>query len=208
MTAMRATEPGAETSTRQRLLDAATAVFAESGYEGARVQEIARRAGLTTGAIYGRFRDKADLLMEAIGARSADELDDLISPVGAVPSAGEILVAMGRELMAGPASDKGALLIEALVAARRDPELSSMVKGNLADQARKLRGTVEHARRQGAIGDTVDTDAFVAFGLALAFGTLLFKAIDLPRPDEGSWSTLITRLVGALADDPDEKEPT
>ena len=35
-----------------RLLAAATAEFAERGYAGARVAEIARRAGVTTGAIY------------------------------------------------------------------------------------------------------------------------------------------------------------
>jgi AcrR family transcriptional regulator len=55
-------------STRQRLLDAATEVFLEKGYEGTRVAEIARRAGLTTGAIYGNFGSKAELLTEALAA--------------------------------------------------------------------------------------------------------------------------------------------
>ena len=49
-------------ATRDRLLDAAAAVFAEKGYDGAGVPEIARRAGLTTGAIYSRFTGKAELL--------------------------------------------------------------------------------------------------------------------------------------------------
>ena len=40
--------------TRAALLAAAAEVFAEKGYEGARVAEIARRAGLTTGAILCR----------------------------------------------------------------------------------------------------------------------------------------------------------
>lgn len=55
-------------STRQRLLDAATEVFLEKGYEGTRVAEVARRAGLTTGAIYGNFQSKADLLNAALAA--------------------------------------------------------------------------------------------------------------------------------------------
>ena len=55
-------------STRQRLLDAATEVYLEKGYEGTRVAEIARRAGLTTGAIYGNFESKADLLTAALAA--------------------------------------------------------------------------------------------------------------------------------------------
>lgn len=55
-------------STRHRLLNAATEVFLEKGYEGSRVAEIARRAGLTTGAIYGNFESKADLLTAALAA--------------------------------------------------------------------------------------------------------------------------------------------
>lgn len=55
-------------STRQRLLEAATAVFLEKGYEGTRVAEVARRAGLTTGAIYGNFESKAELLTAALAA--------------------------------------------------------------------------------------------------------------------------------------------
>jgi AcrR family transcriptional regulator len=58
----------APSDTRQRLLDAATEVFLEKGYEGTRVAEIARRAGLTTGAIYGNFGSKADLLTAALAA--------------------------------------------------------------------------------------------------------------------------------------------
>ena len=57
--------------TRDRLLTAAAEVFAEKGYDGAGVQEIARRAGFTTGAIYGRFRGKAELLLAAIEAQLA-----------------------------------------------------------------------------------------------------------------------------------------
>src|SRR4051794_26346167 len=52
--------------TTTRLLIAAAEVFAEKGYDGAGVAEIARRAGLTTGAIYSRYSGKAELLAEAI----------------------------------------------------------------------------------------------------------------------------------------------
>ena len=57
-------------ATANRLIAAASQVFAEKGYDGAGVAEIARRAGLTTGAIYSRFRGKAELLCAAIQALS------------------------------------------------------------------------------------------------------------------------------------------
>ena len=48
------------------LIDAAAEVFAERGYDGAGVAEIARRAGVTTGAIYSRYSGKSELLLEAL----------------------------------------------------------------------------------------------------------------------------------------------
>lgn len=177
-------------------------MFSELGYDGARVQEIARRAGLTTGAIYGNFRGKAELLVEAIGARSADELDELITPREQVRGdAAQQLVAMGRKLMAGDASPRQALLIEALVSARRDPDLAQLIRSTIEAQRAKLHTTVEQARAEGALDDAVESDAFVSFGLALAFGSLLFKAIDLPRPSRTDWDTLMSRFMASLADD-------
>src|SRR6202008_1262728 len=59
-------EDQAPATTRDRILAAAAEVFAERGDEGGAVSDIARRAGFTTGAIYGRFRDKAELLLEVV----------------------------------------------------------------------------------------------------------------------------------------------
>ena len=58
-------QPLTDDPIRERLVEAATAVFAERGYDGARVGDIARRAGLTTGAIYSNFTGKAQLLAAA-----------------------------------------------------------------------------------------------------------------------------------------------
>jgi AcrR family transcriptional regulator len=54
---------------RERLLDAAEAVFAESGYRGALVEDIATRAGLTKGALYWHFPSKQDLFFALIEER-------------------------------------------------------------------------------------------------------------------------------------------
>lgn len=46
----------------QAILEAARAVFVERGYDGARMAEIARRAGIAEGTIYIYFKTKADLM--------------------------------------------------------------------------------------------------------------------------------------------------
>lgn len=52
-------------STRERLLEAAARVIARDGFQGARLADVAREAGLTTGAIYSNFRDKEELFLAA-----------------------------------------------------------------------------------------------------------------------------------------------
>jgi len=52
------------TPTRERLLNAAADACVEFGYEGATLADIARRANVSTPAIYSHFSGKADLLVE------------------------------------------------------------------------------------------------------------------------------------------------
>ncbi len=49
--------------TRAALLEAARALIREKGYEQATLEEIAQRAGMTTGAIYGNFKNREDLFL-------------------------------------------------------------------------------------------------------------------------------------------------
>lgn len=49
--------------TRAALLEAARALIREEGYERTTLDAVARRAGMTTGAIYGNFRSRADLFI-------------------------------------------------------------------------------------------------------------------------------------------------
>lgn len=47
--------------TRTALLEAARALVREKGYASTTLDEVAARAGMTTGAIYGNFRNRAEL---------------------------------------------------------------------------------------------------------------------------------------------------
>src|SRR5918911_1223192 len=49
--------------TRQELVAAATRVFAREGFHGASLDQIAREAGYSTGAIYWHFEGKDDLFL-------------------------------------------------------------------------------------------------------------------------------------------------
>ena len=68
----RLTREQSKANTRERLLGAARSVFARSGFHGASVEEIASRAGFSTGALYSNFDGKEDLFL-ALMEREIDE---------------------------------------------------------------------------------------------------------------------------------------
>lgn len=188
--------------TRDRLLAAAGEVFAEKGYDRAGVQEIARRAGFTTGAIYGRFRGKADLLLAAIEAQSQDEFDELFAEYRSKASGGqatEVLASVGSHLVTDEFDNGKALLLEAFVAARREPELAEMLRQIMEDQEQDLTLLIDAAKRTGGLDEQLDSFSVVRFCHALALGFLLFGALGLDRPDPAPWEQLIDRLIDAVA---------
>ncbi|MDP9335561.1 MAG: TetR/AcrR family transcriptional regulator [Actinomycetota bacterium] len=78
------------------LIDAVAAIVARVGLERATASRIARRAGLTSGAIYGRYKTKEDLLDHAIEALLARRFADDLASIGTVLAAGEPGAAMAR----------------------------------------------------------------------------------------------------------------
>src|SRR5262245_64241741 len=108
---------------RAKLVEAAAEVFSERGYDGAGVHEIARRAGLTTGAIYSRYSGKAELLAEAIRDEASPQLDELFATSDGAGQAADLLLRAGAHLISRRPSRKQGLLLEAFVAARRDPDV-------------------------------------------------------------------------------------
>jgi len=185
---------------RDRLVAAAAEVFSEKGYDGARVQEIAKRAGLTTGAIYGRFTGKAELLRAAIESYSTSEIDDLFASHRFEGRVADILTTVGSHLVTREQTTERALLLEAFVAARRDPEVKKLVRDLMEDRATRMAALVDQAKKDGHVAEDLDELAVIRFCHAVALGFLLYEAIDLSQPDAGPWEVLISRMVAALGD--------
>jgi TetR/AcrR family fatty acid metabolism transcriptional regulator len=84
---MLGTRGGRGADRRARITDAAIEVFADRGFHGARVADVARRAGVADGTIYLYFRNKEELLLSVFeekmqllldGVRG--ELDGVVDP--------------------------------------------------------------------------------------------------------------------------------
>lgn len=69
---------------RERITDAAIAVFAEKGYRAARVSDVAQAAGVADGTIYLYFKNKEDLLVSIFEEKMAMLMDMLRSDLEGV----------------------------------------------------------------------------------------------------------------------------
>jgi TetR/AcrR family fatty acid metabolism transcriptional regulator len=76
------------TDKRDRILQAAVKVFARSGYFGARVSDIAKKARIADGTIYLYFRSKEDILVSLFDEVMAEHIEkgrQELRPVRGVP---------------------------------------------------------------------------------------------------------------------------
>ena len=178
--------------TRQRVLDAAASVFATHGYEGARVAQIARVAGLSVGAIYNHWESKAELLAAVVERHSAEELGLLLAGED-VTGVLDIIAARGRTLDQGPPA--APLLAEVILASRRDPDSAAVLLREVLAQESLVADLVRFGQSSGDVHDDVDPAAVARLCLMLGLGSLLARAMDLPSVDHDAWAALIDRLV-------------
>lgn len=79
---------------RQRILEAATRVFARKGYFASRVSDVARKAGVADGTIYLYFRNKDDILVSLFDEVMAEHIAKGRQEVESLTGAHERLTAI------------------------------------------------------------------------------------------------------------------
>jgi AcrR family transcriptional regulator len=138
--------------TRRRLLDSAEAVFARAGFHGASVEEIAREAGATTGALYSNFAGKEDLFLALFEERIATDVGDYSEIVADGATVEEQARGAADRWMAilRERPDYFPLLIEFWAYAIRKPQLRERLAARFAAlHAGSARLAMEAAERQG-----------------------------------------------------------
>jgi AcrR family transcriptional regulator len=81
MKSNRPTQAARSAATREALVTAARALFAERGYVDVGTEEIVRAAGLTRGALYHHFADKVELFAATFEAVETDTTARIVAAV-------------------------------------------------------------------------------------------------------------------------------
>ncbi|MFN4295931.1 MAG: TetR/AcrR family transcriptional regulator [Brevundimonas sp.] len=147
----------AKVRTRQKVLDAARDLFSERGYDPATIRDIAKGAGMSTGAVFANFQDKAELF-EAVLAENMERLTEVVR-AAAAPS-GSVSERLTTALNAGYHHTMDHLpLMQAIVARswfqpqQAEQRARGFTKGLLSVIGEVLRDGV----RSGELKQDVDT---------------------------------------------------
>jgi TetR/AcrR family transcriptional regulator len=166
----RARRPRDAEATRGRLLAAATAVFSEHGIAGARVDDIARRAGVNKALIYSYFGDKEGLYRAVLSSRLAAPLASLRLDADSDPRRGlEQAIRRYFRLLVEDRAFARLLAWDLLSPGRRDGERDALVEAAhpFLDLVNAL---AERARASGALPASVEPELLRTAVVALAVG--------------------------------------
>ena len=186
-------------ASRGRILEAARALFAERGFAGCRVADVAQRAGMSPGNVYWHFESK-EALLAAILAEGFGNVEAMTAEVAAAY---------------GPARRKLDLLIERTVALYDENALFMVILGGLMGHGGQelvrsvgfdmpeiggryhanLRRVFAEARSEGAVAPA-DPDQLVTFHFAFFNGLLITYADQWPAMPRDALRDAALRLVG------------
>jgi AcrR family transcriptional regulator len=178
-------------ATRAALIRSAGECFVDEGYGAVSVRDLARRMQLSSGAIYGHFRSKADLLVAAIRERITSDLE--------APYAGRALGLVDHLTAQARAyrsrAGMRALLVEGAAAARVDPDVRRQLRDAHAAKLAEWRSIYRDLRRDGEIDAAVDVDAMLDLVWAVELGLGVLEALDVELPKPARWAQTVQRVM-------------
>ncbi|MCP9276818.1 TetR/AcrR family transcriptional regulator [Mycolicibacterium arenosum] len=160
---------------RERILDAATEIAAERGYEGTSIGAVSANCGLPASSIYWHFKDKDDLLGAVIERSFGDWLSAWELPAKGTPleRAEAMAVQIAKALLNSPVFIRLGLML-ALERRPEEPRARTMFTGVRAEA---------HDALSRAIGEVLPqlSDAhvheLVTYAMAGADGLFIAKEI-------------------------------
>lgn len=177
--------------TREALIAAALAEFAEHGLDAPSLDAICARAGYTRGAFYVHFRDRGDLLVAVVEHAMTVFMDAVIATGGAghdlertidrfasaVAASLASDAASGRPALPLPAGVSFARVLEGVM---REPRLKSGLTMLLAGAADRLAVITAEGQEAGAIRADVESRPTAQVLVLVALGVMVALDVGLP----------------------------
>ncbi len=199
----RLTQAEAKERTRQQLVAAAARVFAQKGFAGASLEEIAEVAGYSTGAVYYNFAGKEELFLELIRSgwsRQIERRTEAVARVFAEASAhgGDPFDALSGFLAgrAGRESDLPPLVAEFWLYAVRHPEVMALVAEKLSEQDQGLEPVIAEAMERYGTPAGISPAELTLVAMSLFEGLVRRRRIDKDAVPDDLFARVLRRLFG------------
>lgn len=173
--------------TRAQLLEAAEACFSESGYDGAGVAEICRRARVSKGAFYHHFSTKQAIFLELL-SRWLEGLDTQIARARQdTPNVLAALVTIAGMVQQVFEVGGGRLpiFLAFWMQAARDPEAWAVTIGHYRHYHTLFAAMIADGITEGSVAPTIDADAAAQAIVSLGAGLILQGLLD---PEGADWA--------------------
>ena len=187
--------------TAEKILTAARAVFAENGYSGAHVDEIAERAGVNKATLYYQIGDKDTLYANVIHQVLGNTAKNIAGAVAKADHPEEKLKAYIHYI--ANTVDKNPELPPIMMReiASGGQTLPQVVVEDIASVLKVLIGILDQGKKKGIFTDTIP---FLIHMMIV--GTILFYKKALPIKDRQSWLPVSIKarnkkLKGSLGDE-------
>jgi AcrR family transcriptional regulator len=175
--------------TRSLLLDAAEEVFAEKGFTPASLDDIARTAGYTKGAIYKHFATKEDLFLAVSDRYWRRYFDNFAEVLSAATEVGaselDAIAQRWRQLSVDRGAEHAALGHEFMLYLLRNPEARERVAAKRSEVVEALAKFIDEGMdRLGGtllIPPLTFAQVLIATSDAIVLGSEL-DDVDLYRP--------------------------
>ena len=192
--------------TRDHLLQAAAQVFAERGFHGASLDEVAAVAGFSKGAVYSNFKNKDDLFMALLASRHDQDMEALYATLEASGDEPEAhlpdFVLLLRDQFKSSDDLWGALNQEFCVYALRNPEARAKLAAFDRADIDQVAEIIEVERKKHRLETTESAEHQARIVVALIRGLFSMRLIDESLVDEGLLESAMTFLARAILSAP------
>jgi AcrR family transcriptional regulator len=185
--------------TRELLLDAAIEVFAQKGYHGASLDDVAEAAGFTKGAVYSNFTRKSDLFRELLERETRRRNAALGAGMASVSV--EALPEVGGEWLrrqAGEQRDWDLLTVEFWLAAVRDPALGARLSHGREQALDDFGGIIDQKLAEVGVDAGLSGRELAEVFDALGTGLLMSQYLDPASDRADLFARAARKLLAAV----------
>lgn len=185
-------------TSREKLMESATHLFLEEGYDATSVNDICKHAGVSKGSFYHYFETKQVLFLTLMENWSSKVMQSILSqPISVDGNVKDVLIKMPQQFNAAfTAIPKGfPILVDFWRQAMADPSIWKTAIEPYHYFMGFFMRIIESGQLDGSIRKDIDSEILARLLVAVAMGYLLESAFDQEKAD---WSAITSEGLKLL----------